>query len=234
MNKVLSKALIAEITTALQREPWSRGRGFYINPETKTISLFRDATARALSADLSKIIPLSFRGLPIIPHDCCRIIPKNVLIGADTEFQCEGLSDEQVKHLCEVIPGIVAIDVYIDREAHIVVKPDSYETAFLRLGASSAFLAWGLTFILVVQEADQYRYEPEWQDEYHNSDDILEPGSRIYNLRGEFSTVGAFLVPNQTESNHKGHLCFTISAHSFLRKKDSTFGFTFIGYSPFH
>lgn len=210
----------------LERAGWTRGRDVVVNAESNTISVYEDLESTSEESDL-ETIPLFFHDIPIIPHSFPRPSPST----APPEFATEepmldGLSNEQIKVLRETLPGLERIEFYLDRIVVLTVREKFANVSLEKTGAM-CFAAFGCVSILaVVNRTLGHRHEGVAKNEAISTRSIF-PGSKVYNSVHAYSTLGAFLVPGSKYPSSEYLLeFFTVSAHSFLRKRSFDFGFT--------
>jgi hypothetical protein len=209
-----------KISNRIINEPWTAGRHIRVNQATNTISTFdlRDP----LSAELQQSeIPLFYEGVPIIPH--CYAYPEPLPLPSfnfTADVPKEWPSLEIVNELRNLLGSIAYVDYYFDGIVEVFIPFESFAAAVSKV-ESAYFLAWGLTIVLIMLENRKMIKFVRGEEENEIIPKTLQPGSHIYNDMGEFSTLGVFL--------HKGKKYissaqiqidyFTISAHSFLKKK---------------
>lgn len=212
----------------LIREDWTKGLGVRINPETYSISIFSAKDGHPIQQK----IPLRYNNIPIIPHNFQILHPcqsLRYLRGTSTLPAPDGLTDDQIAILKNFLPPFRTVDFYFDREVAVTLDEKHYWVALAKLGANR-FTAFHCIFTLLVEGDNDHRDdkpkgERDWiRDEYHVPDQtstaVIFPGSKIQNKRDESSTLGSFLSTSAVSCNSSMQAeFFTVSTHSFIRKK---------------
>jgi hypothetical protein len=221
----MSDDMYTNISAHLSSQQWTRGRDVVVNKASNTISVF----------DINKIfpyetldagdIPLFFEGLPVLPH-CYNRQQQPHLRPQQLETStaiADGLSGDNLRALNEFIPGILHIDYYLDRQVLVKLGSEAFDEAVKKLHGI-CFSAWNCVFIIVLfAEREAVPYVQDQIEE--GVSQMLVSGSKVYNDMGEFSTVGVLLHPSppkfaQTELPVQ---YLTVSAHSFMKKKNLSF-----------
>jgi hypothetical protein len=218
-----------KVLQALSSATWTTGRNVVVNVESNTISAFY---LENQIEDTLEDIPLSILGIPIIPHLFPQPTPPlnappllDAPDGLDPGHLCDGLSDQELSALRKYFPGLIqSIEFFLDRVVILTVGTDHFNMCFDKIGGTY-FRAFGCVFVLLVRHARR-KSPPEDLVSQSPPEDLvspggLRPGCKIYNEDGGFSTLGAFLVDGKETYPTSEYLLtwFTVSAHSFLRKR---------------
>jgi hypothetical protein len=168
-------------------------------------------------------IPLTFNGLPVIPH--CINRPHNptesprLLTGATSTKISTRLCHEHINSLRHFFRGLVSIDLFRDGIVYLYFRKDDYWGALAKFPEGS-FKAWGAVFIIVQLVARLGRHHPARI--YPGPVSELYPGSRVHNSVADESTLGTFLRKASEEilpDSQLGANLITVSAHSFVRRR---------------
>ena len=222
MNDTTKEKVLQTLSSAT----WTIGRDVVVNVELNTISVFD------LEKQIVEDIPLSILGIPIIPHSFPQPTPLDAppLLDAPDELDpghlCDGLSDGELSALRKYLPGLIqSIEFFLDRVVILTVGADYFNMCFDKIGGTS-FRAFGCVFVLLAVGDSVRRGHRKSLPEDHVSPGGVRPGCRIYNEDGGFSTLGAFLVDRKEKYPSSEYLLtwFTVSAHSFLRKRPFKLG----------
>jgi hypothetical protein len=220
----MSDDMYTNISAHLSSQHWTKGRDVVVNKASNTISVF----------DVNEIfpdetldygdIPLLFEGLPVLPHSYHRRQPhlKPQQLNTSPAI-ADGLSGDNLRALNQFIPGIVHIDYYLDRQVLVKLGSEAFDEAVKKLHGVS-FYAWNCVFIIVLfAEREAIPYVQDQMAEV--VPEMSVSGSKVYNDMGEFSTVGVLLHPSPPKfaPAELPVQYLTVSAHSFMKKKDLSF-----------
>jgi hypothetical protein len=218
------------VRQALSSATWTIGRNLVVNVGSNTISVFD--LGNQIEDNLEDI-PLSIHGVPIIPHSFQEPTPTldaPPLLDATDELDpqgtlCDGLSDEELNAVRKYFPGLLqSIEFFFDRVVILTVGTDCFTMCLEKIGGTS-FRAFGCVFVLLAVGESVRRGRRKSPPEDLVSPGGVRPGSKIYNEGGGFSTLGAFLVDGKDYPTSEYLLTwFTVSAHSFLRKRPFKIG----------
>ena len=168
-------------------------------------------------------IPLTFNGLPVIPHGINH--PHNpteapkLLTGASSTKISTRLCQEHINSLKRFFRGLVSIDLFRDGVVYLYFRRDDYWGALAKFPDGN-FKAWGAVFIIVQLVARLGRDCPARI--YAGPVSELYPGSRVRNSVGHESTLGTFIRKACEEilpDSQLGADLITVSAHSFVRRR---------------
>jgi hypothetical protein len=210
------------ILQSLSSATWTRGRNVVVNVASNTISVFQPEDDYNFDD-----VPLSLHGVPIIPHPFAKLPPADSDPFGSTEDHFDGLSLEQLKAFYDFLPGLKSIEFYYDRVVLLRVANDVYDFCLEKVGGKRVFTGFGcVIFLLGVNPLAQRRVIQEVVDEEETSPATFSPGCHIYNSLGAFSTLGMFLVKAWEYPSSAVNIdYFTVSAHSYLTKRDIAAGF---------
>ena len=216
------------ILQALSSATWTRGRDVLVNVASNTISVFQPEDDYNLDDYNLDDVPLSLHGVPIIPHPFPEITPRpdSDPFGS-TEDHFDGLSLEQLKAFYDFFPGLKSIEFYYDRVVILRVAMDAYDFCLEKVRGERVFTGFGCAiWLLAVYPLPQRRAVQEVIDAEETSPATFSPGCHIYNSLGAFSTLGTFLVKDWEYPSSAVNIdYFTVSAHSYVQKRDIDAGF---------
>jgi hypothetical protein len=222
----ISEKLKQQISSSVVNAEWSRGRRVIVNDDS--ISLFNAKDDMEISSSYetgsrSDYIPLRYLGLPVIPHHHAYFDPIDLPVLFTTSSTNStpdhvGFSNQQIREMRDYFPGIQAIDYYIDGQVVVGLSQAFYGSAVEKVGYPF-FKAWKYICVLVVIEGSNGD-NTEDLDDLERSITPLSAGSKVWNLAGEYSTMGTFLHPDPSSASSSSlsvKYC-SVSAHSFIRK----------------
>jgi len=226
LTPTMNVASEKQIRQALLSATWIRRRNVVVNVESNTISVFDEVDEH--DSDLEEV-PLSLHEVPIIPHPFPRPTP---LLTAPDGFDPQGplhdgLSNQELLALRDYFLGMLqSIEFYFDRIIVLTVETDFFKICTDKVGGD-CFRAFGCVVLLVAAGESMKRGRGKSPPKEHVSPGGVRPGGKVYNGESGYSTVGAFLVEGKDYPTTEYLLSwFTVSAHSFLRKRSLKLGLT--------
>lgn len=226
-----------KIRATICDEPWSQGRYTVVNELSNTISVvptcFESYSKNPVLAYMPQSIPLTFRGVPVIPSFCIKEIDGANAMEAHESLIlwplrgqhpiCNGFSQEQLDLLQQVFGGIISADFFFDRQVIISVD-DRWHDALCPYSEISAFRAWGCEFHLVFQMSMHTRRGGDTPSLSILGSPPLQPGTLFSNLHTQsLSAVGIYLCRKSGEGALREPSYFTVSSQFFVINDYSIF-----------
>ena len=203
------------VERAISSASWAENRIAIVNRDSDTISVFEDPKAEKVNPEE---IPLSVRGVPVIPHLLPHTRPRKTHPQLPaSEANRDGFSSAQLKKLHEIFLGLQSVEFFFDRIVILRVTKEYYASCLESAGGDRVFSGYGCVMWLLAIAGPPTVYLPPAPEA--EKDDVVQPGCGVYNSRGEYSTLGVFLVQGQQYPNSAIDIeYFTVSAHSYLKK----------------
>jgi hypothetical protein len=216
-----------QITESIYKENWTRGRQVVINDDT--ISLFKDDDSPSQTRTTD--IPLRYFGIPVIPHHHQYVNGSELhLLFTSPNDPSEGrygLTEARLAKLRSFFMGVRTVDVYLDNQIIIGLDSETHYQLAVEKIICPYFRAWHyLCLLMVILPDDGNPVNIPNQDDLQSDCPPLAPGAKVWNDAGEFSTIGTFLHPDpRAISSSLEVKNFSVSAHSFLRKRELAWSF---------
>jgi hypothetical protein len=206
------------LSTHLANESWTIGRDTVVNKMSNTISVFEVSDSNGNHTVITDEIPFSYRDVPVIPH----CYPRSHSNPAPFDYSSnntlfDGLTEKDIRTLRQNLCGILAIDFYIDRQVYIKMTREGWEEAYDKY-QTTALSAFGCILILILAAPQDVPFKGFIEYSSTESREPIAPGVEIFNKFAEYSSIGVLLLlcgyGPQEDLKY-----FTLSAHSFVRKR---------------
>jgi hypothetical protein len=225
------------LSTHLANEPWTIGRDIVVNKMSNTISVFEVSDHRNGNRTIiTDEIPFTYRDVPVIPHCYPRLHSSPAPFDySSNNALFDSLDEKDIRTLYQNLRGILSIDFYIDRQVYIALTREGWEEAYNKY-PTMALSAFGCILILALAAPQEVPFKGFTEYSSTKSRKPIAPGVEVFNKLAEYSSIGVLLLlrGHGPQENLKD---FTLSAHSFVRKRHiydfnilSTFILTIIVY----